>query len=135
MLQYAARLQATAVATKQAPPENMLTCLAELFVQASCRSRTQPDADCGTALCGLGPALLRHRPSTCQQAHVSLPLAALCSAPQVSSQKKKCGFVSPRRFVGRVKAENALFSSYMHQASWRALRTVRCLLAGAGWHL
>ncbi len=34
---------------------------------------------------------------------------------QVNSQKKKCGFVSPRRFVSRVKAENALFSSYMHQ--------------------
>ncbi|KAL4451497.1 hypothetical protein ABPG75_007159 [Micractinium tetrahymenae] len=66
VLQYAARLQAAAAATKQPPPENMLTCLAELFVQ-------------------------------------------------VASQKKKCGFVSPRRFVSRVKAENALFSSYMHQ--------------------
>lgn len=39
---------------------------------------------------------------------------------QVSAQKKKCGFVSPRRFVGRVKAENALFSSFMHQVGgWR----------------
>lgn len=35
VLLYAARLQAAAVATKQPPPENMLTCLAELFVQAS----------------------------------------------------------------------------------------------------
>ena len=34
---------------------------------------------------------------------------------QVSSQRRKCGFISPRRFVGRVKQENALFSSYMHQ--------------------
>ncbi|PSC77008.1 Ubiquitin carboxyl-terminal hydrolase 3 [Micractinium conductrix] len=66
VLQYAAKLQAVAAASKQPPPENMLTCLADLFLQ-------------------------------------------------VSSQKKKCGFVSPRRFVSRVKAENALFSSYMHQ--------------------
>jgi hypothetical protein len=34
---------------------------------------------------------------------------------QVRGQKKKCGFISPRRFVSRVKSENALFSSYMHQ--------------------
>lgn len=34
---------------------------------------------------------------------------------QVSGQKRKCGYISPRRFVGRVKADNALFSSYMHQ--------------------
>lgn len=65
VLQYAARLQ-TARLSKQPPPENMLTSLADLFVQ-------------------------------------------------VSGQKKKCGFVSPRPFVSRVKSENALFSSYMHQ--------------------
>lgn len=40
--------------------------------------------------------------------------------PQVNSQKKKCGFVSPRRFVSRVKLENVLFSSYMHQAGRHA---------------
>jgi hypothetical protein len=48
--------------------------------------------------------------------HVCLP-----SPLQVNGQKKKCGFVSPRRFVGRVKAENALFSSFMHQARTRSL--------------
>lgn len=66
VLAYGARLQAAAAASKQPPPENMLSCLAELFLQ-------------------------------------------------VSGQKRKCGYISPRRFVGRVKADNALFSSYMHQ--------------------
>lgn len=33
VLAYAARLQAAAAASKQQPPENMLTCLAELFLQ------------------------------------------------------------------------------------------------------
>ncbi|PRW20845.1 Ubiquitin carboxyl-terminal hydrolase 3 isoform B [Chlorella sorokiniana] len=66
VLAYGARLQAAAAASKQQLPENMLTCLAELFLQ-------------------------------------------------VSGQKRKCGYISPRRFVGRVKSDNALFSSYMHQ--------------------
>ncbi|WOK97636.1 ubiquitin carboxyl-terminal hydrolase 3 [Canna indica] len=34
---------------------------------------------------------------------------------QISSQKKKTGIISPRRFVQRVKKENELFRSYMHQ--------------------
>ena len=54
---------------------------------------------------------------------------------QVNSQKKKCGgFVSPRRFVTRVKAENALFSSYMHQVGglrWAAGVGGWCGLVGA----
>ncbi|KAI3437589.1 hypothetical protein D9Q98_000042 [Chlorella vulgaris] len=66
VLHYGARLQAAAANSRQLPPENMLTCLADLFLQ-------------------------------------------------VNGQKRKCGYVSPRRFVSRVKAENALFSSYMHQ--------------------
>ncbi|GAB4813530.1 hypothetical protein N2152v2_000576 [Parachlorella kessleri] len=64
VLRYASRLQHS----KHAQPvkENVLTCLAELFVQ-------------------------------------------------IHAQKKKTGLVSPRKFVQRVKAENELFSSYMHQ--------------------
>ncbi|CAD5185821.1 ubiquitin carboxyl-terminal hydrolase 3 [Musa acuminata AAA Group] len=34
---------------------------------------------------------------------------------QISSQKKKTGVISPRRFVQRVKKQNELFRSYMHQ--------------------
>ncbi|XP_042406278.1 ubiquitin carboxyl-terminal hydrolase 4-like [Zingiber officinale] len=34
---------------------------------------------------------------------------------KICSQKKKTGIVSPRRFVQRVKKENELFRSYMHQ--------------------
>ncbi|ONK75556.1 uncharacterized protein A4U43_C03F18130 [Asparagus officinalis] len=34
---------------------------------------------------------------------------------QISSQKKKTGVIAPKRFVQRVKKENELFRSYMHQ--------------------
>ncbi|RMZ52710.1 hypothetical protein APUTEX25_000829 [Auxenochlorella protothecoides] len=34
---------------------------------------------------------------------------------QTSSQKKKTGFLSPRRLINRIKSENALFSNFMHQ--------------------
>ncbi|CDY50263.1 BnaC03g61300D [Brassica napus] len=34
---------------------------------------------------------------------------------QISSQKKKTGVISPKRFVQRLKKQNVLFRSYMHQ--------------------
>ncbi|KMZ67700.1 Ubiquitin carboxyl-terminal hydrolase 3 [Zostera marina] len=34
---------------------------------------------------------------------------------QISSQKKKTGIISPKRFVQRVKKQNELFRGYMHQ--------------------
>uniref|UniRef100_A0A1D1YVX1 ubiquitinyl hydrolase 1 n=1 Tax=Anthurium amnicola TaxID=1678845 RepID=A0A1D1YVX1_9ARAE len=34
---------------------------------------------------------------------------------QISSQKKKTGVIAPKRFVQRVKKENELFRTYMHQ--------------------
>ena len=34
---------------------------------------------------------------------------------QISAQRKKTGYISPRKFVGKVKSENELFSGYMHQ--------------------
>uniref|UniRef100_A0A7N0UPS6 ubiquitinyl hydrolase 1 n=1 Tax=Kalanchoe fedtschenkoi TaxID=63787 RepID=A0A7N0UPS6_KALFE len=34
---------------------------------------------------------------------------------QISSQKRKTGSVAPRRFVNRLKKQNELFRSYMHQ--------------------
>ena len=45
---------------------------------------------------------------------------------QIHAQKKKTGLVSPRKFVQRVKAENELFSSYMHQVrlGWAAQASV-----------
>ncbi|KAH0853236.1 hypothetical protein HID58_093359 [Brassica napus] len=40
---------------------------------------------------------------------------------QISSQKKKTGVIAPKRFVQRLKKQNELFRSYMHQllTSWR----------------
>ncbi|KAK1313687.1 Ubiquitin carboxyl-terminal hydrolase 3 [Acorus calamus] len=37
------------------------------------------------------------------------------SVLQISSQKKKTGVIAPKRFVQRLKKENELFRSYMHQ--------------------
>jgi hypothetical protein len=37
----------------------------------------------------------------------------VCS--QINSQKKKTGVIAPKRFVQRVKKQNELFRSYMHQ--------------------
>lgn len=34
---------------------------------------------------------------------------------QISSQKKKTGVIAPKRFVQRLKKQNELFRSYMHQ--------------------
>lgn len=34
---------------------------------------------------------------------------------QITSQKKKTGVIAPKRFVQRVKKQNELFRSYMHQ--------------------
>ncbi|CAN6906572.1 unnamed protein product [Brassica oleracea] len=34
---------------------------------------------------------------------------------QISSQKKKTGVIAPKRFVQRLKKQNVLFRSYMHQ--------------------
>jgi hypothetical protein len=41
-----------------------------------------------------------------------------CPAPlstQISSQKKKTGVIAPKRFIQRLKKQNELFRSYMHQ--------------------
>ena len=35
---------------------------------------------------------------------------------QINTQKKKTGIIAPRRFVQRLKRDNELFRSYMHQA-------------------
>ncbi|XP_058086367.1 ubiquitin carboxyl-terminal hydrolase 4 isoform X2 [Magnolia sinica] len=37
------------------------------------------------------------------------------SVLQISSQKKKTGVIAPKRFVQRVKKQNEIFRSYMHQ--------------------
>ncbi|WVZ24017.1 hypothetical protein V8G54_002561 [Vigna mungo] len=42
-------------------------------------------------------------------------LQDICSVFLISSQKKKTGVVAPKRFVQRLKKQNELFRSYMHQ--------------------
>ncbi|KAL0286824.1 UNVERIFIED_CONTAM: Ubiquitin carboxyl-terminal hydrolase 3 [Sesamum angustifolium] len=37
------------------------------------------------------------------------------TALQISSQKKKTGVLAPKRFVQRLKKQNEIFRSYMHQ--------------------
>ncbi|XP_024540081.1 ubiquitin carboxyl-terminal hydrolase 3 isoform X1 [Selaginella moellendorffii] len=67
------------------PEENLLTCLADLFSQVR-------------NLWGI---------------FVIIPFFFLLL--QINSQKKKTGVIAPKRFVQRVKKQNELFRSYMHQ--------------------
>lgn len=55
---------------------------------------------------------------------------------QINSQKKKTGVIAPKRFVQRVKKQNELFRSYMHQVIELSL-FLHQLLADFGtyWHL
>ena len=146
LLAHAARLQAA----KTAGPvhENILTCLAELFVQvrrggrvvfgraggrrgrraASATLLSQPARGLAAAVRagggrGLPLASARYRPGAAPVTKLPtaptrprLPPPPLPPrTPQINAQRRKTGFVSPRKFVGRVKAENALFSGFMHQ--------------------
>ena len=95
VLQYAATLPGRAD-----PKETILTCLAELFAQVGAPQR-RPRAS------SLQPP---RRPPPTPAAHARRP-----RPPQVAAQRKKTGYLSPRKFVARVKAENELFSSHMHQ--------------------
>ena len=54
----------------------------------------------------------------CRQSvsRTGLPTAdQACALLQINSQKKKTGIIAPRRFVQRLKRDNELFRSYMHQ--------------------
>ncbi|CAN1344153.1 Ubiquitin carboxyl-terminal hydrolase 3 [Linum perenne] len=43
---------------------------------------------------------------------------------QISSQKKKTGVIAPKRFVQRLKKQNELFRSYMHQKEAKAVKKI-----------
>ena len=47
------------------------------------------------------------------------PDQAHAAAAQIQSQKRKAGILAPKRFVQRLKRDNELFRSYMHQARAR----------------
>ncbi|WVZ85895.1 hypothetical protein U9M48_032753 [Paspalum notatum var. saurae] len=76
--------------------ENLLTCLADLFMQFHVVQSTMNAIFC-----------LASR-DTMVVYHVELPLL-------ISQAKKKTGVIAPKRFVQRVKKQNELFRSYMHQ--------------------
>jgi hypothetical protein len=46
---------------------------------------------------------------------ICLSMCHLGVCSQINSQKKKTGVIAPKRFVQRVKKQNELFRSYMHQ--------------------
>ena len=45
---------------------------------------------------------------------------------QINYQKKKTGVIAPKRFVQRVKKQNELFRSYMHQVIEYFLKYIVC---------
>ncbi len=77
-------------------PENLLTCLTDLFVQV----RAGPT----DSLAG------RVAPAEQSTGHTH-PGART----QINGAKKKTGVISPKKFVQRLKRDNELFSGYMHQ--------------------
>ena len=49
------------------------------------------------------------------------PPPPLAPQAQISTQKRRTGVIAPKRFVARVKKDNELFRSFMHQAPPAAL--------------
>ncbi|CAK9134588.1 unnamed protein product [Ilex paraguariensis] len=83
--------------------ENLLTCLADLFLQKR-----------------MAIEMLDHLlDSYCILYRIDLGRITLYPAPAnaigISSQKKKTGVIAPKRFVQRLKKQNEIFRSYMHQ--------------------
>uniref|UniRef100_A0A0A9DLE7 Uncharacterized protein n=1 Tax=Arundo donax TaxID=35708 RepID=A0A0A9DLE7_ARUDO len=53
---------------------------------------------------------------------------------QISQAKKKTGVIAPKRFVQRVKKQNELFRSYMHQVTYTNLQSYTFISsAGIVW--
>lgn len=93
LLQYAANLPKDA-------EDNLLTCLADLFVQVSTS--------------GLMYTVLS---ISLHMFARKLPVSGLIQmhGMQIHNQKRKVGVIAPKRFVQRLKKDNELFRSYMHQ--------------------
>ncbi len=93
-------------------PENLLTCLTDLFVQVRREQGGAGDQDAREGR--------RLEPTNARA------LFDVVHGSQINSAKKKTGVISPKKFVQRLKRDNDLFSGYMHQASdarvWRAPR-------------
>ena len=47
--------------------------------------------------------------------HSSVQCLSWSLVAQIHSQKKRTGVIAPKRFVQRLKKDNELFRSYMHQ--------------------
>ncbi|PPS07396.1 hypothetical protein GOBAR_AA13252 [Gossypium barbadense] len=83
--------------------ENLLICLADLFTQVVF-----------VLLSAKGVAMCFFEKSTSAEDDAFLFLANVIDV-LISSQKKKTGVIAPKRFVQRLKKQNELFRSYMHQ--------------------
>ncbi|KAJ4843591.1 Ubiquitin carboxyl-terminal hydrolase 3 [Turnera subulata] len=90
LLDYYANNKSTADAD-----ENLLTCLADLHHQSSSSSSSSSSFF----------FLFLHLSIIDLDIHIHI----------ISSQKKKTGIIAPKRFVQRLKKQNELFRSYMHQ--------------------
>ncbi|KAF3606774.1 hypothetical protein DY000_02049657 [Brassica cretica] len=66
-----------------------------------------------TCYCNSVLQLLEYYTNNKSEENLLTCLADLFS--QISSQKKKTGVIAPKRFVQRLKKQNVLFQSYMHQ--------------------
>jgi hypothetical protein len=59
-------------------------------------------------------------------------LLVLVCLPQIQNSKKKTGVIPPKKFVARLKRDNELFRSYMHQVrlQWQLWQATCMRLAG-----
>ncbi|GFQ04993.1 ubiquitin carboxyl-terminal hydrolase 3 [Phtheirospermum japonicum] len=79
--------------------ENLLTCLADLFLQIAIEWLSV------LGVCGKTPLGM----------HAIVVYGIVLAVPEITSQKKKTGVLAPKRFVQRLKKQNEIFRSYMHQ--------------------
>ena len=70
----------------------------------------------GNFSCRPARSPLSHCPTTLATSHnTSCRRCASLRCAQISSQKRKTGVIAPKRFVARLKKDNELFRSFMHQ--------------------
>ena len=63
----------------------------------------------------MGLNLLSEKPYSVRIIHSIVQWLRWCVVAQIHSQKRRTGVIAPKRFVQRLKKDNELFRSYMHQ--------------------
>lgn len=117
LLQYQAKL------TNESD-DNLLNCLAELFHEVLNRTLPIDSFILIKSSARLG------RACTCNQCRIAAHEGRSCM--QITTKKKKTGVIAPKKFVQRLKRDNELFRSYMHQVQSVATANKDSIRSGHG---